>query len=93
MQELLYKTEDPDFPVREQEFYELVLQDPVKFWIPTFTVRQYHVAWSEVDKSIMCDQFETDHCMTPEEAEIKYAKRRKALADHGFIYSDMNPIF
>jgi hypothetical protein len=54
-----------------------------------FLVREAHAAWSEIDRNVMWDDFEHDECSTLHEAELRYAIRRDAIVDKGFIFSDM----
>ncbi len=101
MQEILSKTTDPNVPLEEQEYFELRLDDLGIPFRPQFIgsmgaiirlrfiVREAHTAWSEIDRNIMWDGFEHDECSTLEEAEQRYAIRRDAIVDKGFIYSDM----
>ena len=101
MQEVFSKTADPNVPLQEQECFELRLDD---FGIPfraqfigsmgaivrhRFIVREAHAAWSEIDHNVMWDRFEHDECSTRHEAELRYAIRRDAIVDKGFMYSDM----
>jgi hypothetical protein len=62
MQEVLSKTDDPNVPLQEQEFYELRLDDLGFLFRPglvnslgivarnRFIVRECHAAWSEIDR-------------------------------------------
>jgi hypothetical protein len=93
MQELLSKTDDPKAPLREQEFFELSLLDEANELGTHYCVRQAHAEWSEIDGQVMWDQEEVDRFWILNEAKHRYAERRLALADKGFIYSGMDPIF
>jgi hypothetical protein len=90
MQEVLSKTVDPKTPLREQEFFELSLLDKANDLGTRYCVRQAHAEWSEIDGQIMWDQEEVDHFWILSEAEKRYSERRLALAEKGFIYSDMD---
>jgi len=89
MQEVLSKTDDSKIPLRDQEFYELLLYDSDFSGTPVFCVREAHAAWSEVDGQIMWDKKQVRAFATCQGAEEHYAARRRALAQEGFIYSDM----
>lgn len=102
MQEVLSKTNDPNIPLHEQEFYELRLDDLGFPFRPKFIdsmgavarhrflVLQAHASWSEIDRDIMWDGFDHDECSTLEVAERRYEERRAAIVKKGFIYSDMD---
>ena len=90
MQEVLSRTDDPEIPLRDQEFYELRLDDSDDIWKPGYFVKQAHAQWSEIDQQIMWDGFDFEQCATLEKAKERYAARRLALAEEGFIYSDMD---
>lgn len=90
MQEVLSKTNDPKAPLRKQEFFELSLLDEVNELGTRHCVRQAHAEWSEIDGQVMWDQEEVDHFWILSDAERQYAERRVALAEKGFIYSDMD---
>jgi hypothetical protein len=90
MQEVLSKTVDPEALLRGQEFYELSLRDEANDLGTRYCVRQAHAEWSEIDGQIMWDQEEVDHFWILSEAKRRYAERRLALTEKGFIYSDMD---
>jgi hypothetical protein len=89
MQEVLSKTVDPEAPLRGQEFYELSLLDEANELGTLYRVRQAHAERSEIDGQVMWDEEEHDHFWILDEAKRRYAERRLALAERGFIYSDM----
>jgi hypothetical protein len=89
MQEVLSKTDDPKIPLREQEFFELSLLDKTNDLGWSYVVRQWHAQWSEIDQQIMWNNEQVEHFWILTEAERRYAERRRALAEKGFIYSDM----
>ena len=73
-----------------QEFYELSLLDEATGLRTRYCVRQAHAEWSEIDRQIMWDQEEVDHFWILSEAKRRYAERKLALTERGFIYSDMD---
>lgn len=89
MQEVLSKTSGPNAPLNEQEIFELSLLDVVNDLGTRYIVRQVHAQWSEIDGQVMWDQEEIDHFWVLNEAKRRYAERRLALGEKGFIYSDM----
>jgi hypothetical protein len=101
MQEVFSKTADPNVPLQEQECFELRLDDlgvpfPPQFLssmgaivLHRFILREAHAAWSEIDRNVRWDGFEHDECSNLHDAELRYAIRRDAIVDKGFIYSDM----
>jgi hypothetical protein len=90
MQEVLSKTCDTNVPLREQEFFELSLFDMAHELGTRYSVRQAHAQWDDKDGQVMWDQEEVDHFWILGEARKRYAERRLALAQQGFIYSDMD---
>ena len=90
MQEVLSKTCDTNIPLREQEFFELSLLDEANPLGTRYSVRQAHAQWSEKDRQVMWDDEQVDHFWILDEAKRRYAERRLALAQQGFIYSDMD---
>jgi|HubBroStandDraft_1064217.scaffolds.fasta_scaffold144859_1 hypothetical protein len=90
MQEVLSKTDNPRAPLQGQEFYELSLLDETNDLGTRYCVRQAHAEWSEIDGQVMWDQEEVDRFWILDEAKGRYAERRLALAEKGFIYSDMD---
>lgn len=90
MQELLSKADDSTIPLPKQEFFELSLFDTANELGTRYCVRQAHAEWSEIDGQIMWDQEELDYFWILNEAKQRYAERRVALTQKGFIYSDMD---
>jgi len=90
LQEVLTKTVDPRTPREELEFYELSLLDEANELGTRHVVRQWYAEWSEIDRQIVWDQEEVEYFWILAEATKRYAERRLALAEKGFIYSDMN---
>lgn len=92
MQEVLSKFADPDTPLQDQEFFELSLLEEPNQLGTRYCVHQMHAEWDEKDRQVMWDQDEAEYFWNLNEAEKRYAERRVALAERGFIYSDMDPI-
>ncbi len=90
MQEVLSRTVDPNAPLKGQEFYEIRIDDSNHILHSAFIVSQKHAAWSEIDQQVMWDDIESERCVTYEHAQERYTARRLALAEKGFIYSDMD---
>lgn len=88
MQELFSRMDATNIPLSEQEFYELSLLDETSQLGTRYRVRQWHAGWSEIDRQIMWDNEQGEHFWILSEAERRYAERRAALAERGFIYSD-----
>ena len=92
MREVLSNAEDGKTPLREREFYELQLCDSDDSSQPDFIVKQAHAQWSEIDGQIMWDELESEKFPTREEAKKRYKARRTALAEKGFVYSEMDSL-
>ena len=90
MQELLSKITNSETPLREQEYFELSLLDVDNDLRSRYCVRQAHAEWSEIDGQVMWDTEEADYFWILDEAKQRYAERRLALAQKGYIYSDMD---
>ena len=90
MQELLSKSENSEIPLRDQEFFELSLLDEANDLGTRYCVRQAHAQWSEIDGQVMWDQEEVEYFWIHTAAKQRYEERRLALADKGFIHSDMD---
>ena len=90
MHEVLSKTVDSRIPLLETEFYELSLMDEVNELGTRHVVKQWHAEWSEIDRQIIWDREEVEYFSILAAAEQRYAERRLALAEKGFIYSDIN---
>jgi hypothetical protein len=92
VQEVLSRTVDPKAPLKGQEFYELRLDDSDDIWRPGFIVTQAHAKWSEINQQVIWDETESEQCLTYDHAKQRYEARRLALAQQGFLYSDMDPL-
>jgi ferric iron reductase protein FhuF len=90
MQEVFSRTADPKTPLRDQEFFELSLLDVPNQLGTRYCVRQAHAEWVEIDGQIMWNQEEVEYFWILNEAKQRYAERRLALNQKGFIYSDMD---
>lgn len=90
MQEILSRTGDAKAPLRDQEFYELRLEDSDDIWRPGFIVKQTRAQWSEIDQQIMWEEPEWERWPTLKKANEKYEARRQALIAKGFIHSNMD---
>ena len=101
MQEVLSKTTDSNISLRQQEYFQLRLDDLGFPFRPLFLdslgavvrdrylVREAHAAWSEICHNVAWGDFEHDECSTLEETAWRYAERRVIIVEKGFIYSDM----
>jgi hypothetical protein len=92
MEEILSKTIDPKTPLEELEYNELSLLDEANDLGTRHRIRQAHGAWSEIDGQVMWDQEEVEYFWILDQAKERYEQRRRALAEKGFIYSDMDPM-
>jgi len=92
MDEILSKTIDPKTPLQELEYYELSLLDEANDLGTRHVVKQWHGAWSEIDRQIMWDGEQVEYFWILAQAKERYEERRRALVDKGFIYSDMDPM-
>lgn len=90
MQEILSKTDDPKVPLRDQEFYELRLYDSESGGEPVYCVRQARARWNDEAGEVVWDEEQVQVFVTHQEAKERYEARRLALADKGFICSDMD---
>jgi hypothetical protein len=90
MEEVLSNTLDQTLPLREQEYFSLSLLEEVNPLGTRYRIQQAHAGWSETDGRIMFDHEETEYFWMLGEAKRRYAQRRSALGQKGFIYSDMD---
>ena len=90
MEEIFSSTADPDVPLQEQQFYHLKLFDLPNALGTRHCVRQARARWNCIAGRIEWDEEQSDYFWTLDEAKRKYQERRKALAEHGFIYSDLD---
>ena len=90
MQEILSRPETTKRPLRDQEFYELCLTEAYSASGPQFVVRQARARWDDEKAEPEWDLIECDQCASLTEANTRYNKRRKALAESGFTDSDMD---
>lgn len=85
MQELLLRTPHPHNPLRDQEIFELTLLDIPNQLGTRYCVRLAHAEWVEVDGQVMWDRLESEYFSIQAQAQQRYAERRLALAEKGFI--------
>jgi hypothetical protein len=90
MQEVLSKTIDPKAPLQGQEFYELRLFEEGNPLGTRHGVLQIHAVCKDAIRGAMWESEEVDYFWIRDEAKKRYTERRLALADKGFIYSDMD---
>jgi len=72
IEEMLSKTDDPKTPVEELEYYELSLLDEVNDLGTRHVVKQWHGAWSEIDRQIMWDGEEVEYFWILDQAKQRY---------------------
>ncbi len=90
MQEVFSRIEQPGVSLQDQEFYELRLYDSDDTWCAAHMIMQSRATWSEVDGQFMWDEIETERFVALEKAQERYAARSIALAERGFVVSDMD---
>jgi hypothetical protein len=90
MQEVLSRPGEGDMPLHEQEYSVLEILDQTTSWRPGFVVQQACGRWSEIDQQFMFSEGETERWPLLIDAEGRYEARRMALAEKGFIHSDMD---
>ncbi len=97
MQEVLSRTKDCNELSPGTEFYDLQLDDcemreSDSDFAPSraFRVKQACARWDDLEKTIVWDVPEWWIFRTLEEAEARYQIQRLALAERGFVYSDMD---
>jgi hypothetical protein len=89
MQEVLSKTDDPNIPLRDQEFCELCLYDSDCVGLPVFCIREARARWDEETGQIAWDERRVQMFTSRQDAKERYEACRLALTKEGFIYSDM----
>jgi hypothetical protein len=90
MQEVFPRIERPSLSLHDQEFYELRLYEPEDTWYEAHMIMQSRATWSEPDGQFMWDEIETERFASLDEARRRYAARRLALAESGFVVFDMD---
>ena len=90
MQEILSKTVDPNVPLQGQEFYELRLFEEPNQLGTRHGVLQIHAKWNDKNRDVNWESEEVDYFWILAEAKQRYAERRLALIEKGFVYSDMD---
>ena len=92
-QELFWNTRDPEkLPLREQEYYELSIEDSTDPFNPGIVLRETRHFWDAEDGQLWGEGTE-ERCASLRIAENRYKRRRQALAERGYNYSDMDPLF
>jgi hypothetical protein len=90
MQEVLSKTVDTNAPLKDQEFYELRLDDSDNIWRGRCMIREARVHWDSGFGRFVWDEPLVEYALNREVAREQYEARRAALVERGFIYSDMD---
>jgi hypothetical protein len=75
MQEILSRTDDSKAALRDQEFYELRLDDSNGSWESRYSVRESHAQWHEESGQVFWDEAETEILPTLEEAKERASFR------------------
>lgn len=89
MQEVLSRTIDPDAPLLGQEFYYLRLLEEDNPLGTRHVVLQIHAVCNDAVRGPLWESEEVEHFRIVDEAKKRYAERKLALVEKGFIYSDM----
>ena len=89
MKEVLARSGSENLALSEQEFYELTIDESNDASRPGFVVGQAHAEWSEIDRQFMLDNLQWKQFATYQHAKRDFERRQAALADKGFIPSDM----
>jgi hypothetical protein len=90
MQELLSKADNAGVSPSGQEFFELRLYDSSSAGEPVFCVREARAAWNDARQDFAWDKPRIEVFAILEEARERYAERRLALTQQGFVNSDMD---
>jgi len=88
-QEVLSRSGEDKKPLRTRELYELRIDDWTDSWRPEFTVSEWLIRWSEIDRQFMCEGERAKCCPTLRCARKRYEKRLRALKARGFVHSDL----
>jgi hypothetical protein len=89
MVEILWNSQAPHLPTRDQEFYELRLVDLGTSVTPRYVVREIRGSWSASAQQIRWNGFTDQTCRTPEEAKRRFESRRASIVDAGFPYATL----
>ena len=89
MREVFSQPGDENVPVTQQEFCELRISDQSSSWNPGFTVTQWWIRWSEIDRQFMGEDVEIERWPTLQKAQERYEARREALIAKGFVHADI----
>ena len=90
MQEVLARPSESEKPLKEQDYWTLELVDWTESWQPGFVVQQARVFWSEFDQYFTFDGLERERWPLLIDAAESYETRRRALAETGFVHSDID---
>jgi hypothetical protein len=90
MEETFSKTTGPDVLLPGAECFHLRLFEEANQLGTRFCVRQIYAKIRILDRGAMWEGEETDYFWSLDEAKIRYAERKLALAKLGFIYSDVD---
>jgi hypothetical protein len=90
IREVLTQADDPNVPLPEREGHELHLYDSTSEGEPAYCVRDVLCRWDDERKSVVRDEAPIETFMTLEEAKKCYFERRLALAQQGFVHSDID---
>lgn len=90
MQELLSRPADATASLRDQEFYELRLDDVESDNGMVYRICEAHAQWHDSAGGIVWDEQEFEQLPTIEGAKERYEIRRKRLMEKGFTCSDMD---
>jgi hypothetical protein len=92
MVKIFWKVDDPCAPLKELEFCELRLVDLGGYEMPRFLVGEFHAHWSETHQRVIWVGCQDEMCSTAEEAEQSFEKRKAAIAETGFMRSDVETL-
>jgi hypothetical protein len=90
MDELLFRTLDVSVPKEGQEFCELRLFETHNPLGMQHWVGHKYGKWDGKESRVAWDPEVADSFWIFDEAKARYTERRSALAQEGFIYSDMD---
>ena len=89
MVEILWNSQAPHLPAKDQEFYELRLVDLGDTATPRYVVREIHGSWLASAQQIRWNGFKDLTCRTPEEAKRRFESLRARIVDAGFPYATL----
>jgi len=89
-QEVLSRPDNSSKPLKDQEFFELRIQDLIGSWRPGFEVTQWHICWSESDQQFLWEDEQREQWTTLQAAQNRFETRLRSLRERGFTHSDMD---